>query len=121
MINVNAYDIIVGYRADDKYYDFASSFLNNSITVEQLAHAMKLGKLGEQVVLKSGNSFSKIEYVDCSLADKEIYLPKRISRNEESDAEFRRICDEEPDGLFMADIMRGKITNDDERIPRNIS
>lgn len=121
MVNVNAYDIIVGYRADDKYYDFASAFLNNSITVEQLTRAMKLGKLGEQVVLKSQNAFNNIEFVDCALADKAIYLPKRISRNEEADAEFRRICDEEPDGLFMVDILRGKIKNDDERIPRNIS
>ena len=27
-INVNAYDLIVGYRADDSYFDFAASFLN---------------------------------------------------------------------------------------------
>ena len=57
-INVNAYDLITGYRADDSYFDYAEAFLNNGITVEQLAHAMKLGKLGEQIVIKSKFAFS---------------------------------------------------------------
>lgn len=45
-VNVNAYDLIIGYRADDSYFDFAASFLNNGISVQQLANAMRLGKLG---------------------------------------------------------------------------
>jgi len=49
-VNVNAYDLIIGYRADDSYFDYAESFLNNGISVQQLAKAMRLGKLGEQIV-----------------------------------------------------------------------
>ena len=52
-VNVNAFDVITGYRADDSYFDYAESFLNNGISVEQLAQAMRLGKLGEQIVVKS--------------------------------------------------------------------
>ena len=52
-VNVDAYDVVIGYRADDSYFDFAEAFLNNSISVEQLAVALRLGKLGEQVVIKS--------------------------------------------------------------------
>lgn len=52
-VNVNAYDLIIGYRADDSYFDYAESFLNNGISVQQLAKAMRLGKLGEQIVVKS--------------------------------------------------------------------
>jgi hypothetical protein len=37
-INVNAFDILTGYRADDSYFDYAESFLNNGISVEQLAN-----------------------------------------------------------------------------------
>mgnify|MGYP003178267296 CR=1 FL=1 len=48
-------DVIRGYRADDSYFSFASAFLNNTISLEQLGEAMKLGKLGEQVVIKSRN------------------------------------------------------------------
>lgn len=39
-VNVNAYDLITGYRADDSYFDYAESFLNNAISVEQLSQAL---------------------------------------------------------------------------------
>ena len=61
-VNVNAYDLITGYRADDSYFDYAESFLNNGISVEQLARAMRLGKLGEQIVIKSQFAFSRLRY-----------------------------------------------------------
>ena len=61
-VNVNAYDLIIGYRADDSYFDFAASFLNNGISVQQLANAMRLGKLGEQIVIKSKYAFSLLHY-----------------------------------------------------------
>ena len=70
-INVNACDLVVGYRADDSYFDFAEAFLNNAITVEQLSRAMRLGKLGEQIVLKSQFAFSKIKYEGFEVAEKD--------------------------------------------------
>ena len=63
-VNINAFDLIIGYRADDSYFDYAESFLNNGITVEQLAQAMRLGKLGEQIVIKSPFAFSNLKYED---------------------------------------------------------
>ena len=120
-INVNAYDLIIGYRADDSYFDYAEAFLNNGITVEQLARAMKLGKLGEQLVLKSKFAFSKIKYVGYEFADKGVYYSIRKARDDEAGRLYLNIQDEETDGLFIQDIIRGSITNDDPRIPRNIS
>ena len=64
-VNVDAYDVVIGYRADDSYFDFAEAFLNNSISVEQLAVALRLGKLGEQVVIKSQEAFGRIRF--CAL------------------------------------------------------
>lgn len=52
-INVNAYNLITGYRTDDSYFDYAEAYLNNTITVGQLSRATQLGKLGEQIVIKS--------------------------------------------------------------------
>lgn len=69
-VNVNAYDLIIGYRADDSYFDYAEAFLNNTITVEQLSRAMRLGKLGEQIVIKSKFAFSKIRYDGFEVAGK---------------------------------------------------
>lgn len=120
-INVNAYDLITGYRADDSYFDYAESFLNNGISVEQLARAMQLGKLGEQIVLKSKFAFSRIQFEGFDVAEKEEFYILRKARDDEANGLYLEMLEEESDGLYIQDIIRGGITNDDSRIPRNIS
>lgn len=119
-INVNAFDLIVGYRADDSYFDYAESFLNNTISVEQLAQAMRLGKLGEQIAIKSQFAFSNLKFEGYEVADKNQYYDLRKVRNDEANQYYLKMLDQEMDGLFIQDIIRGGITNDDPRIPRNI-
>ncbi len=120
-INVNAYDLITGYRADDSYFDYAESFLNNAISVEQLANAMRLGKLGEQIVLKSKFAFSRLQFEGFEVAEKEEFYVLRKSRDDEANRLYLEMLEEETDGLYIQDIIRGGITNDDPRIPRNLS
>lgn len=120
-INVNAFDIVTGYRADDSYFDYAESFLNNAVSVEQLAAAMKLGKLGEQIVLKSQFAFSRIRFEGFDVAEKEEFYVLRKARDDEANRLYLELLEEESDGLYIQDIIRGGITNDDSRIPRNIS
>ena len=120
-INVNAYDIVTGYRADDSYFDYAESFLNNGISVEQLARAMQLGKLGEQIVIKSQYAFSKLKYKGFDVAEKDIFYVLRKARDDEANQLYLEMLEEENDGLYIQDIMRGGIKNDDPRIPRNLS
>ena len=119
-INVNAYDLIIGYRADDSYFDYAEAFVNNGITVEQLARAMRLGKLGEQIVVKSQFAFSKIKYEGFEAADKNTCYALRKARDDDANKTYLEILEEEADGLYIQDIMRGGIRNDDKRIPRNL-
>ena len=120
-VNVNAFDLITGYRADDSYFDYAESFLNNGISVEQLARAMQLGKLGEQIVIKSKFAFSKLQYEGFDVAEKEKYYVLRKARDDEANQTYLEMLEEESDGLYIQDIMRGGIKNDDPRIPRNLS
>ena len=120
-INVNAFDIITGYRADDSYFDYAESFLNNGISVEQLARAMRLGKLGEQIVIKSQFAFSRLKFEGFDVAEKEEFYVLRKSRDDEANRLYLEMLEEEGDGLYIQDIIRGGIKNDDPRIPRNIS
>ena len=114
-------DVMRGYRADDSYFDYAESFLNNAISVEQLAAAMKLGKLGEQIVLKSQFAFSRIRFEGFDVAEKEEFYVLRKARDDEANRLYLELLEEESDGLYIQDIIRGGITNDDSRIPRNIS
>lgn len=120
-INVNAYDLITGYRADDSYFDYAEAFLNNAITVEQLSRAMRLGKLGEQIVLKSQFAFSKIRFEGFEVAEKGTYYVLRKARDDAASQKYLDMQEEETDGLYIQDIIRGGVTNDDPRIPRNLS
>lgn len=119
-LDVNAYDIIIGYRADDSYFDFADAFLNNTITVEQLAKAMQLGKLGEQIVIKSQHAFNLLQFAGYTVADPSIYYPLRYARSTSAEEEYYRILEEAKDGLYMADIMREGVKADDSRIPGNV-
>ena len=95
--------------------------MNNSITVEQLAQAMKLGKLGEQIVLKSECAFSLLRFVDATDAAKDEFYIHRKQRDDEANRLYQEILNKEEDGLYIQDIIRGAIGHDDPRIPRNLS
>ena len=58
LLDLTPYDAVVEYRADDSYFSFTRAFLNNEISLTQLAYAMRLGKLGEQFVLKNPAAFA---------------------------------------------------------------
>ncbi len=115
---VKEYDIIKGYRADDSYFAYAESFLNNTISVQRLSEALKLGNLGEQVVLMSEKAFEKLNFSGYEIADAATYYPLRKARNEQARMEFlsnrRGILS--PDDLYLNDIIRGGIEPDDPRL-----
>ena len=115
-LNVNAYDIVRGYRADDSYFDYAEAFLNNGITVGQLNEAMHLGNLGEQIVLKSQYAFSCLSYEGFEAADKDVYYVKRKARNDEANRRYLEILEKEDDGLFIQEIIRKGIKSNDPRL-----
>lgn len=121
-VNVDAYDIVIGYRADDSYFDFAEAFLNNSISVEQLAVVLRLGKLGEQVVIKSQEPFDRLKFTGFSTAAAALYYPRRQARNDSANSQFEELLSKNNfNGLYMNAILAQRIGNDDERIPRNIA
>ena len=76
LIDISAYDIIIGYRAEDSYFSFAQDFVANTISLKKLSEAMYLGKLGEQIVLKSEAAFKNIRFLGAEEAMKEEYFVK---------------------------------------------
>ena len=116
------YDLIVGYRADDSYFSFANAFLNNTISLEQLSIAMKLGKLGEQVVLKSEKAFSGLTFKGSIPVDSSLYYPKRMARDRQARDDFQQMkaATSTADAVYMIDILRQKWTNDDPRLQSRV-
>lgn len=122
-VDLTDVDVIIGYRADDSYFSFARDFVKNAITVSQLAKAMELGKLGIQVVLHSEKSFDQLAYVNSTIAENETYYTKRVARDLQAREEYQnttRNIKVDKDDLFIMDIIRQEVKNDDSRIQRNI-
>ena len=117
------YDVIIGYRADDSYFSFANSFLNNTLSLSQLEKAMYLGKLGEQIVLKSKKAFEQIQFNEIITAEKEIYYPMKTARDKEAREAYRneRQGRRASDAVYLIDILREEWQTDDPRLRRNIS
>ena len=110
-------DVIVGYRADDSYFSFARAFVNNAISLDQLAEAMRLGELGKQIVLASPQAFAALRFQGCEIARASTYHGLRNERDRTAREAYRRKSAEaDLDGLFMRDIIREKVTNDDPRL-----
>lgn len=111
------YDAIIGYRADDSYFSFARAFVTNTISLKQLGSAMRLGKLGEQFVLKSPRAFEAISFINYTVADNTIYYAKRKARDDEARAAYMKELEmDDINGIFMRDIIREEIKADDPRL-----
>lgn len=81
LLEYKSYDVIKGYRADDSYFTFAQDFLNNTISLRQLSEAMKYGRLGEQVVLKSEKAFEYIKFYEYERVDNKLWYPRKEERD----------------------------------------
>lgn len=116
------FDIILGYRADDSYFAFASAFLNNSISLSRLCWVMALGELGEQVVIRSRRAFDCLTFAGAEPAAKNIYYPKKKERDENARNAFRleQSLEQIEAEVYMIDILRGRWKNDDARLQRNL-
>ena len=115
-VDVGEYDVIIGYRADDSYFSFAKDFINNTISVEQLAEAMRLGELGIQIVLKSEKAFDTVKFISYELAECKEYYVKRVSSDKKAretylDGHRQNLVF---DGLFVMDIIRKGLKNGDK-------
>jgi len=117
-VDPSEYDIVIGYRADDSYFSFAQDFVSGAISLRKLSEAMHLGKLGEQIVLKSDKSFSQIRFIDAEPAAAETYFEKKSIRDRDARRAYRlsRQKAENIHELYMLDIMREEIKNGDPRL-----
>ena len=115
-VDVEEYDVIIGYRADDSYFSFAKDFINNTISVEQLAEAMRLGELGIQIVLKSKKVFDAVKYKSYELAECKEYYVKRVSRDKKARETYLSGYRQDlvSDGLFVLDIIRKGLKDGDK-------
>lgn len=118
--DISGFDVVCGYRADDSYFAYAKDFLNNTISVNQLAEAMRLGNLGEQVVLKSERAFQQIQFLGYEIADGVIYAEKRSRRDDQARNAYLKNHGLDfsltSDDLFVRDMIQQGVKNNDPRL-----
>ena len=111
-------DVVVGYRAEDSYYSFAQDFISGAISYTQLTAAMRLGKLGNQYVLKSKAAFAALSHGSATPAMRTDWLSRKENRDRLARAEYlnelrkKRI----PGDLRIDRIIDEEITPDDKRL-----
>lgn len=123
-INLQGFDAVIGYRADDSYFSYASSFIENGIPLRSLNRALYLGKLGTQIAIKSAEGFDRLKFVKAEPASKEIYYPKFVSRDQAARQSYRddvRKVRVSKDDIFVMDILREEMKPDDARIRQIVS
>lgn len=118
MVDYKRADIIIGYRADDSYFAFAQDFISGAISVRQLANAMRLGKLGQQIVLKSEKAFGRIIFDGFEVAASDEWYARKMTRDRQArrdyaDGErFRR----QRGDIFITQIIDEEMRQDDPRL-----
>ena len=122
MVTYKEYDIIIGYRADDSYFSFAQDFINGVISYRQLCSAMYLGKLGQQVVLKSKKAFEQISFINAEMVPQGVWYAKKALRDREARREYFDIekNKRKKDDIYIMQIMDEEMKTDDLRLRYNV-
>ena len=81
----------------------------------------ELGKLGEQTVVISQKGFDRLHFVNAYPVSKSVYYPKFLDRDTKARDTYRKEIKKSKsyrDDIFVLDILREEMSNDDPRIQR---
>ena len=109
LINVNEYDVVIGYRADDSYFHFPEAFVRSEITLESLNKIFHAGELGKQYVIISQRAFNLLKFIDYE----EVFEQSRedyYKRKRGADKVFTDLlaADRYSDGTRIRDLIKKK-------------
>ena len=78
---------------------------------------MLLGKLGEQIMLKSHKAFDNIQFIDYEIADGKKYYPLRKERFNNAKKQYEETLEQNDiSGIFIRDLILGEVKADDPRL-----
>ena len=118
---LSEYDIVIGYRADDSYFQYAEAFVSGGLPLRSLNKALRLGKLGEQTVVISHKGFERLKFTEAYPVDKSVYYPRSLDRDTKAREAYRKEIKKSKsyrNDIFVLDILREGMSNDDPRIQR---
>lgn len=102
-------DVVKGYRADDSYFNYADSFVNNALSLRRLDEALHLGQLGMQVALRTERAFDNLSYLGAETVAWDEYHPRYASRDADARSQWRTSVKKTANtsgDVFAVDIIR---------------
>lgn len=106
-LNVENYDLIIGFRADDNYFKFPLRFITNDLSYEDLEEVFMSGNLGVQYVFTSERAIKSLVFkrnYDCD----ETFLGKYYSNVKKASEDFDVLLRKkrDPKKTYVLDLMR---------------
>ena len=103
-IDLDNVDVIIGYRADDSYFNYSRAFVANELSFEILTEAMRIGKLGLQYVAISKKAYKKLKFIKSNkyphTSDYDMFQKRSLS-------EYNEIKKTDKDtNTFIRDLVR---------------
>lgn len=96
-INLEEYDVVIGYRADDAYFRFPKEFVIGNLSLEDLEEIFRLGSLGTQYVFVSQKAIDKLKFKKATLVD-EKYVGRYFKQVKDATSLFDEILKKSIDG-----------------------
>ena len=107
-IDINEYDVIIGYRADDAYFRFPREFVNGNLSLELLEEVFRLGSLGIQYAFNSQKAIERIRFISANEAD-EKYLGAYFKQVKDATNTFDKLLKQSIDsneGTRIGDLLK---------------
>lgn len=108
LVNLDDYDVIIGYRADDAYFRFPREFIQGNLSLELLEEVFQLGELGTQIVFHSQKAFQRLHFKEARLADKK-YLGQYFAQVNHATTLFDELLEKSidvNDGTRIGDLLK---------------
>ena len=106
-IDVNDYDVVIGYRADDSYFRFPLRFISNDLSFDDLEDIFLSGHLGVQYAFMSPKAIKLLKFQRFIECDDEYighYLSIVVTATKQFDELLSRPRD--PKKTYILDLMR---------------
>lgn len=107
-IDINEYDIVIGYRADDAYFRFPKEFVVGNISLELLEKVFELGELGKQFVIVSKKAIDRLHYKKAVEVEQK-YIGRYYEQVQRATIKFDKILKESissNEGTRIGDLLK---------------
>jgi len=96
-IDCEQFEVIEGWRADDRYFAYLKYFLISEISYEAVVQAINLGDLGQQVVVKGKKAYAQCKQVGDRLTisgdEYAKYQSQYVETDKKADEQFEELRD----------------------------